>query len=295
MCFPTTTTSVLCMDTRPPRLAVFDIDGTLINARHPLGEHQIAALRGLYAAGIEVALASSRQRPSLLDLATAIGIPLHLIAYNGTLITAPDGAVLDAAEVGLPPALGQALSAYVAAGGCVHVYTRDDWLAFGADARIDNEAAGHGVVPGRRSATLDPAELPARVLKLMCDGTIDALDSVRAAVAAHPELVMSWSGTECHDVHARHATKGDALLKLCAALDVSPADSAAFGDADSDITMLENAGQGFAMGPASARVRQAADHHLDAPGSGALEALLAQWALRGAVDKPGSNTATAGD
>lgn len=266
------------MNTRSIRLAVFDIDGTLINARHPLGEPQIAALRGLYEAGIEVALASSRQRPSLVDLATSIGIPLHLIAYNGTLITDPDGVVLDAAEMGVPCALGQALARYVAAGGCVHVYTRSDWYAFGSDARIDNEAAGDGVVPSLRSATLDPAELPAHALKLMCDGSIDALDDVRAVVAAHSEFVMSWSGTECHDIHGRHATKGDALLKLCAALGVDAADVAAFGDADSDISMLQNAGHGFAMGPASDRVRQAADYHLEAPGSGALEALLAQWA-----------------
>lgn len=268
------------MDSRPPRLAVFDIDGTLINARHPLGEPQITALRGLHEAGIAVALASSRQRPSLVDLALAIGIPLHLIAYNGTLITDPDGTILDAAEIAVPSALGQALARYVAAGGCVHVYTRSNWYAFGSDERIDNEASGDGVVPTLRSATLDPSELPSHALKLMCDGSIEALDDVRAVVAAHPELVMSWSGTECHDIHGRHATKGDALLKLCAALDVNVADAAAFGDADSDITMLQNAGQGFAMGPASERVRRAADHHLDAPGSGALEALLAEWAAR---------------
>lgn len=282
------------MDKCPPRLAVFDIDGTLINARHPLGEAQIGALRGLYDAGIQVALASSRQRPSLVDLATAIGIPLHLISYNGTLITDPDGVVLDAAEVAVPPALGQALSTYVSAGGCVHVYTRDDWHAFGADARIDNEAAGDGVVPSRRSTTLDPADLPSHVLKFLCDGTIEALDTVRAALAAHPELVMSWSGNECHDVHGRHATKGDALLKLCAALGIAAADAAAFGDADSDITMLENAGQGFAMGPASERVCQAADWHLDAPGSGALEDLLAQWAADQRLEPSDSPAGTAG-
>jgi hypothetical protein len=39
------------------------------------------------------------------------------------------------------------LSHYVAAGGCVHVYTQQDWYAFGPDARIDNEASGKDAAP----------------------------------------------------------------------------------------------------------------------------------------------------
>lgn len=279
------------METASIRLAVFDIDGTLVNSRHPLGEPQITALQGLYNAGIEIALASSRQRPSLVDLATSIGVPLHLISYNGTLITDPAGQTLDAADIDVPMALAEALSRYVEAGGCVHVYTQHDWYAFGPDARIDNEAAGDGFKPCLRSPVLNPADLPAQALKLMCDGTIDALEDVRAVVEAHPAFVMSWSGTECHDIHARHATKGDALLKLCRALDIDVAEVAAFGDADSDITMLQNAGHGFAMGPAGEAVRAAANHHLDGPGSGALEALLAQWAGKAAsASRPATGT-----
>lgn len=263
----------------PVRLAVFDVDGTLVNARHPLGESQIQALRGLFDAGIHVAIASSRQHASLVDIAEAIGIPMYLISFNGTLITDPSQRTLDAADIAIPAPLGQALSHYVAAGGCVHVYTQQDWYAFGPDARIGNEASGKDAAPSFQASALDPAVLPTHALKLMCDGHIPALENVRDTLAAHPEFVMSWSGTECYDIHARDASKGDALLKLCSILGIDPADTAAFGDADSDITMLRNAGVGFAMGEANAAVRGAANRHLDAPGSGALEALLAEWVV----------------
>lgn len=59
---------------------------------------------------------------------------------------------------------------------------------------------------------------------------------------------MSRSGTECYDIHAKDGSKGDALLKLCSILEIDPTDTAAFGDANSVITMLRNVGIGFAMG-----------------------------------------------
>lgn len=261
-------------------LAVFDIDGTLIDGRHPLSEPTIAALRALVGAGIRVALASSRQRASLVDIAAAFGLDMPLISFNGTLVTASDGAVIGAETFTPGDPLAAALSEFVAAGGCVHAYARDRWHAYGDDARIAREAAGKHATPDLRGSVLDAASLPTPALKIMCDGSIDALAGVRAAVAAQPELVISWSGTECYDIHLATATKGHALSVLCEHLGVDPARTAAFGDADSDITMLKNAGHGYAMGQASERVRAAADGYLDGPGSGALEALLERIADR---------------
>lgn len=272
------------MPDHPVRLAVFDIDGTLINRQNPLGSSQIDALQALHQAGVVLALASSRQLASLRDLAERMAVPLYLIAFNGPLVAALDGTTIARTMIDIPSDLAAALSAFVAADGCVHVYTGEQWHAFGPDWRIDNEATGGGVVPDTRGQTLAPDQLPARALKILCDGPAETLAGVQAAVAASPGLVMSWSGTECHDIHAREASKGDGLRRLCTYLGIAPEESVAFGDADSDITMLEAAGTGYAMGDANARVRAAADCQLAAPGSGALEALLHEIAATPVAD-----------
>ncbi len=264
-------------------LAVFDIDGTLINARNPLNDHTIAALRGLHEAGIGVALASSRQRSSLVEIAQAIGLDMPLISFNGTLVTAADGTTI-AAETFTPgDVLIAALAEFVDVGGCIHAYAPDRWHAYGEADRIVREAAGNDVTPDLRAGRVDANSMPNPALKVMCDGVHNGLAGVQAAVAAQPELVISWSGTECHDIHLSTGTKGHALHVLCKHLGVALDRVAAFGDADSDITMLANAGHGYAMGAAGERVRAAADHHLDGPGSGVLERLLANiaYASRG--------------
>ncbi|WP_353225132.1 HAD family hydrolase [Salinisphaera hydrothermalis] len=264
-------------------LAVFDIDGTLIDARNPLSDHTIAALRGLDDAGIDVALASSRQLSSLLEIAQAIGLDMPLIAFNGTLVTAADGTTIAAETFTPDDALTVALAHFVDVGGCIHAYAPDRWHAYGEADRIGREAAGTGVTPDLRAERVNAGSMPPALLKIMCDGEHDGLAGLQATVAAQPELVISWSGTECHDLHRATATKGHALTTLCAHLGIALDRVAAFGDADSDITMLANAGHGYAMGAASDRVRAAADHHLDGPGSGVLEQLLAEIAYTSRV------------
>ncbi|MGN8159865.1 HAD family hydrolase [Salinisphaera sp. RV14] len=261
-------------------LAVFDIDGTLMDARNPLSERTIDALHGLREAGIGVALASSRQHSSLAEIAAAIGFEMPLISFNGTRVTAADGTPIAAETFTPDDVLIAALAQFVDVGGCIHAYGPGRWHAYGQEHRIVREAAGTDVTPDLRAERLDARSMPDPALKIMCDGMHDGLAGVQAAVAARPELVISWSGTECHDIHLATATKGHALRVLCDHLGVALDRVAAFGDADSDITMLAHAGHGYAMGAAGERVCAAADHVLAGPGSGALEAVLDDWAAR---------------
>ena len=53
--------------------------------------------------------------------------------------------------------------------------------------------------------------------------------------------------------------KGKALLDVCSHLDINPADTAAFGDSENDIPMLQAAGCGVAMGNAEDAVKAVAD------------------------------------
>ncbi|MGD9909285.1 MAG: HAD family hydrolase [Candidatus Izemoplasmatales bacterium] len=58
---------------------------------------------------------------------------------------------------------------------------------------------------------------------------------------------------------ALNGTKGDALSRLCNDLGIQPKDVIAFGDEENDISMLEFAGLGVAMGNAKSSVKEAAN------------------------------------
>ena len=92
-----------------------------------------------------------------------------------------------------------------------------------------------------------------------------------------PHIVLSISMPENLEINAEAATKGRAMLELCRALGVDPADAAAFGDGTNDVSMLRAAGVGVAMANAAPEAMSAAD--LTAPSNQAdgVAEILKAW------------------
>ena len=67
------------------------------------------------------------------------------------------------------------------------------------------------------------------------------------------------SGINFAEVTPHGADKGTALARLCAQLDIVAEEVVAFGDNLNDLTMLEWAGRGVAMGNALDEVKAVAD------------------------------------
>ncbi|MBM6774323.1 HAD family hydrolase [Olsenella profusa] len=99
------------------------------------------------------------------------------------------------------------------------------------------------------------------------------------AVDARPELTRA-SSLPCNvEITRAEAHKGAGLRWLCAHLGVDVADTVAFGDSDNDLTMLEAAGDGVAMGNANEACRAVADHTCPSCAeSGVARYLRALWA-----------------
>ena len=77
------------------------------------------------------------------------------------------------------------------------------------------------------------------------------------------DLVVTTSIVNNIEINSKEATKGVALKKLAGYLDIPVRQTAAFGDDTNDITMLQAAGIGVAMGNAYPAVKQAADYITD--------------------------------
>lgn len=74
-----------------------------------------------------------------------------------------------------------------------------------------------------------------------------------------PEYAISYALVNNIEVNAPDANKGSALEFLCDYLGIAREESMAFGDGINDITMIQKAGTGVAMGNAEAEVLEVAD------------------------------------
>ena len=244
------------------RLAVFDIDGTLI----PFSTHELApetgeAIRRLKQNGIYTAIASGRAFQSIQPELKALGFDYYICA-NGSYITDSEGAVLayhpideqtvdalvrDMVEKDYPVALryvdgmrsgnpNRDLFEYSR-----HFFSEAQLQKAMAEADRQTAADFSGKAPIAFVSHIDAEE------KLWFEQKYPGL-----------RFLFINGGILC-DIIGAGVSKGSGLRDICAYLNLDAADSIAFGDDANDIDLLQAAGIGVAMGNAIPEAKAAAD------------------------------------
>jgi len=239
----------------PYRLAAFDIDGTLLGPSGRLSPAVIAAVEGLAARGVVVAVATARPHElALPPLEPIKGSMNAIVSAAGADIRRPDGGPIS--QTFLPPEAARAIAA---------LCDEQDWrsstgTAVGAFQRIPD-----AVVAGSRATiveNLSDAPLERALVVAPWTGAghpaFPALEALVRRWDLRAERALTSSGHELVAITHRDAGKGPALVRLCEAFGVATAESVAFGDTEVDLPMLEAAGLGVAMGDAPPAMRAAA-------------------------------------
>lgn len=240
------------------KLIASDIDGTLM----PYGQKALSPalfglIRRLRSAGILFCPASGRQYHSMRALFAPVADEVCFLCENGGVIFGPGGEdsapVLSKTAMPRPDALalshaimdipecevlisGQNIS-YVC--GCGEDFVR----------RMEDL---HGNLVARVERVEDISE---DILKVtaFCPKGLDGPAAVLGPRWGGP-YHMAEAGPVWLDFGL--ADKGAGLLGLCGALDIDPAESAAFGDNWNDVPMLEAAGTAWLMETAAPALRE---------------------------------------
>lgn len=244
------------------RLIAVDMDGTLLRPDGSIPEGLWPLLDRLAERGIAFAPASGRQLATLQRMFAGVPGDLDYIAENGAYVVRGDEEVSsDALDSGLVASVVERLRAHVAAG--------------------DLNAAL--VVCGKRSAYIESAD-PAFLTEV--EKYYAKLESVPDLLAVDDQVlklaIYDFDGGEAHsavafadlggthqvvvsglhwvDIMNATVNKGVALRNLQAALGVTPAQTAAFGDYLNDLELLQGADWSYAMADAHPDVVAVARH-----------------------------------
>ncbi|HBP38665.1 MAG TPA: hypothetical protein DD640_07995 [Clostridiales bacterium] len=242
------------------QLVVSDLDGTLLDAKNRISPENKAAVADLAAQGIAFTLATGRTDWMARTYISQLKVRLPVISFNGAMIR----------DCGSNRVLYQR-SIY---GGEVRQLTawleenKLDYLWYSPDAiyypghseriryiraynRMAAEYGSGGVpvlpVPGPDSPNI--ASGLVKVLAILPDPDVNR--RMRDYLAAHPALNGQMSSDVAMDITAAGTSKGLGLSILADLLGYRLDQVVAFGDNDNDISMLEAAGLGIAMGNAS--------------------------------------------
>ncbi|MEX0953525.1 MAG: HAD family hydrolase [Nitriliruptoraceae bacterium] len=252
-----------------PRLAVFDVDGTLLGRTAEPTRAVIEAFARARDAGMRTGFATGRIRHAIGVLSDRLSPTGPNIVSNGAAVVDLDGAdatwPLSADQVDrLLDLVRHRDDAYA------EICAVDDYLVSSWDER----AAGHWDMVGQHPVgTLDrAADLGDRVVLKVTLVTFDrheeALASLSQAVVDAGMRAGTSSSPRTPDLGYLNVThpdadKGQAVAHAIDRVGIDPSATMVVGDEDNDLPMFAHAGTAVAMGQADDAVRRAA--HLVVP------------------------------
>lgn len=252
-------------------LVVCDVDGTLLDGAKRVAAATAATFRGLAATGrFEFALASSRMPASLRAVAAALGVPCHLVAYDGAVVQAAGAAgfLNDPDACLIPPGVVATMlgeSAVVEYAGFFHL---DTWISNGEPHWTAHEEQGTMV-----TARVEPdivarwaGVFPAGLHKLMFRGAPALIAALRQAVGRDESGRVHLYGNSDTILETLPVgtTKADGVRRVAAAAGFAEADVWVFGDGYNDVAMFEAFGNSVAVGNAKPELKAVARFVTDA-------------------------------
>jgi Cof subfamily protein (haloacid dehalogenase superfamily) len=243
------------------RLLALDLDGTLMDDRMVIKSDRIRrAIAAAQERDVVVTLATGRMFDYALPFARDLGITAPLICYQGGLIQAPD-ADRPIYRATMGPALIHEVLKWQTEQGWQFVLYADDGVFL--DERRYPDAFYHDMLGERLmwvddfSTVLKQRE-PIKFLVFVEPHEAEGvLAKLRQKFAGQMELTRSHA--RIVEGNPLGVSKGDALRRLAAHLDIPQAAVMAVGDQDNDIPMIAWAGLGVAMGNGSPAIKAVAD------------------------------------
>jgi len=238
------------------RLVLSDVDGTLVTNDKAITAGSIAASRALRAAGIGLAVTSSRPAYGLRMLVQPLDLQLPMAGCNGGAWVNPDMSVLETHLIDAAAAR-RTVDFLTEAGLDVWVYTQTQWLVRDAQgAHVERETfilqSPPTVVADFSAAQLADA---VKIVGVSDDHARMAACEARAPAVLGDGVSATRSSDHFLDVTHPLANKGAVVAALARRLNIAPAQIATIGDMPNDVLMFRQSGFSIAMGNASDAVK----------------------------------------
>lgn len=238
----------------------FDLDDTLLRSDLTISDRTLRALRRAHDAGIHILPASGRTRDSMRRFVEQIGCASLFISCNGAEVWSPTGKPMMQQLLDVP--IAQEIARFGAAHGCyAQTYAGDCFYfnqqGYWADSYAQSSML-HGVYVGNLEQFLT-APTPKILMMAQPDSVAAMLREAQAQFAGR--LSITCSKPYFLEFNPLRATKGNALRWCGERLGFTLEETAAFGDSLNDLSMLEAAGCGVAMGNARDDVKARLPRH----------------------------------
>lgn len=250
------------------RLVALDLDGTVFNDHKEITPRTLAAIQSALQKGVVVLPATGR---------TVAGVPEQFIKIPGVryALTSNGASVVDLQTqeklVNLPfdAALAQRAYDVVAPfGGMMSIFIDGNSYTTSENAENSIDMVPPNLRDYFRTTRIEVPDMHATMqqypndvekFSIMYRTEAERNAAWQAVAKACPEIEITSSLERNMELNAPGISKGRGLMALAERLGLALDEVMAVGDSGNDLTMLEAAGLGVAMGNATEEIKQAAD------------------------------------
>ena len=256
------------------KLFVTDMDGTLLNSQRKITDTVKLAIKKAVKAGVIFTVATGRMHISALPYVQELGIDVPVITYNGALIKYASGDEVFASY--LDKQLVQLLVDYAQEQNIhIQLYS-DDKLYYSQENELSKFYQTAAGVTGHPVGDA-LVEYMDKVPKLLLIGRNpeEADRAARDIAAKFAGQIVAVKSTPIYvELIKPGINKASAIAKMAESYKVPSEAILAIGDSNNDITMLQSAHYGVAMGNANADVKRIAKYQVaDCDHDGIAEAI----------------------
>ncbi|MFA7724624.1 MAG: Cof-type HAD-IIB family hydrolase [Candidatus Izemoplasmatales bacterium] len=244
------------------KLVAMDLDGTLFNQAKKISPANLAAINDLKARNINIVIASGRTYNDIMELVSQLDLENYnkgyVIGYNGVIAakTKPYQIIFKKTINGYD--VRRIAGLVESFGFKMHVFCDNQILLSEHIERItksDRDLIATAVTMPMTNYT-GPDEVY-KVLILDDETKLNTFQSQIPKPFFADYTIVKSASTLLEFAHL-HGSKGNALAKLAQHLHLKQEEIMAFGDEENDISMLQYAGLGIAMGNAKESVKEKA-------------------------------------
>lgn len=251
----------------PYDLVAIDVDGTLVNSENRLTAGTKAAIRDVLANNIGVTLVSGRARLTMEPFVKELGLTLPFISSSGAHIIDPTsnktlyysamptevlGIIVQYAREAHAPIIFQESDRIFYEGSEAELEYLSE--TYKIDITVVDELKAHFI---QVDDILHVHSEPTKVYMCHDPAIVQGIEA--KLKQQHLPIYMTYSAPPYLEITSIQATKGEALRRLAAHLNLDPKRILAIGDSRNDLSMFEIVGTRVAMGNAVPEVKAVAD------------------------------------
>lgn len=240
-----------------PKVLFSDLDRTFLTHAYTIHPRTAAAMETARSAGLRIVFVTARAPRSLRHVLNPLGWSGRAVCFNGAWIGDLERGAVSWSER-MPADIAAGIMEDARAKGAEPIWYGDEDVLIHAET--PTIAWQLGKVGEQATVTRDFASRRVGPFKILCiDGrTPTCFDALRGRWSDTAQVAQSHQ--MLLEVGPQGVSKGAAIRRLMTELDLSPAECAAVGDAENDLSMLEAVGSPATVGNAIDAVKQRANY-----------------------------------